>query len=87
MNELTNTRWKSPLATFKRAAKRAGLIYDDGIFRIHDLRHAFCTRAAERNIPIQTITTLARHKDPRSTMRYIHHSNKYLQSSLAQMDD
>jgi len=85
-NPETNDRWKSPQASFRRAAKRAGLVYQNNeVFRIHDLRHDFCSRAATKGVDIITIAELARHKDLRSTKRYIHLNNVHMQNALEKM--
>ncbi len=84
-NPKTKKKWGSPKASFKRAAIRAGLQYDDGVFRIHDLRHDFCSRAAMNGVDIVTIADLARHKDLRSTRRYTHLNNQHLQDALKKM--
>ena len=38
----------------------------------HVLRHTFCTRLAEDHQPLDVIRDLARHRDIRTTQRYIH---------------
>ncbi len=38
----------------------------------HVLRHTFCTRLAEQGTDIDVIRALARHRDIRTTQRYIH---------------
>ena len=40
---------------------------------VHDLRHGFCSRLAQRNVPLPTIAALAGHKSIATTMRYASH--------------
>jgi len=40
---------------------------------IHDLRHGFCSRLAQRSVPLPTIAALAGHKSIATTMRYASH--------------
>ncbi len=42
--------------------------------RLHDMRHAFCSRLAQAGIPIPTIAKLAGHSNLTTTMRYACHS-------------
>lgn len=85
-NPGTKERWGSLHASFKRAAKRAGLVYANGeAFRIHDLRHDFCSRAATSGVDLRTIAELARHKDIRMTMRYAHLSADHIREAFKKM--
>ncbi len=51
------------------------LIRSAGIdnFRLHDMRHTFATRMAQRGIDIYKISKLLGHKDIKMTQRYAHH--------------
>jgi len=85
-NPKTRERWGSLHASFKRAVKRAGLVSANGeAFRIHDLRHDFCSRAATRGVDLRTIAELARHKDIRMTMRYAHLSSDHIREAFKKM--
>jgi len=52
-----------------RVAKQAG----HAGLRLHDMRHAFCSRLAQAGVPIPTIKVLAGHKSIAPTMRYAGH--------------
>lgn len=54
---------------FQRAARRAG--FPD--LRLHDCRHSFCSRLAQRGVPLATVGALAGHSDGRVTLRYASH--------------
>ncbi len=54
---------------FKTAARRAGFPE----MRMHDLRHAFCSRLAQSGVPLPTIRELAGHKTILTTQRYASH--------------
>ena len=57
------------LAVFKTVAKRAGM----PDLRLHDLRHAFCSRLAQAGVPLATIAKLAGHESLTTTERYARH--------------
>jgi integrase len=56
-------------SAFKTVARRAG--YET--LRLHDLRHAFCSRLAQANVPLPTISTLGGHTSWLTTKRYAEH--------------
>ena len=56
-------------ARFRRLRVRAGF----PSMRLHDLRHAFCSRFAQQGVPIPTIAELAGHSSIVTTMRYARH--------------
>ena len=47
-------------------------------FKLHDLRHTFATRLAQKGIDIYMIAKLLGHEDIRMTQRYAHHSPESL---------
>jgi integrase len=53
---------------FSRICKRAGI--QGATF--HSLRHTFATRALEQNANISAVSEILRHKDPKTTKRYLH---------------
>lgn len=57
---------------FDRVAPKAGFPW----MTFHDLRHAFCSRLAQRGVEIPTIQRLAGHKSIATTMRYAGHIPK-----------
>lgn len=54
---------------FKRLARRAGFPR----LRLHDMRHGFCSRLAQRGVPLSTIMMLAGHASLAVTQRYAKH--------------
>lgn len=54
---------------FRTVAQRAGL----KTLCLHDLRHGFCSRLAQANVPLPTISALAGHKSWTTTQRYACH--------------
>ena len=72
--DLVWPEWKGKLpqavsSRFKTVAQNAGM----GELRLHDLRHAFCSRLAQANTPLPTIGALAGHKSWQTTDRYASH--------------
>lgn len=64
-----NERLSRPIRLFKRILKDAGIL---GQYRIHDLRHAWCSQLIEAGVPIEIVSHGARHSSPVVTRRYIH---------------
>ncbi len=63
----------SPDAIADIVAKHAGAAgLPPALHAPHVLRHTFCTRLAEQGTDIDVIRALARHRDIRTTQRYIH---------------
>ena len=60
---------------FKQSARRAGITRK---VSSHACRHSFATHLFEDGAPLPYIQSLLGHTDPRSTMVYIHVSNKSL---------
>jgi integrase len=66
---------------FKRACQRAGI--ED--FRLHDLRHTFCSYQAMNGVQGRGLQALMGHKDTRMTARYSHLSDAYLREAVNQV--
>lgn len=49
---------------------------------LHTLRHTFCSRLVQKDIPLTTIQKLANHKNYNTTLRYAHLSNKNLEDAV-----
>lgn len=64
---------------FKRASRRADL---KG-FRLHDLRHDFCSWLTMRGVPPRAVQKLAGHADLRMTERYSHPSERILVEAVS----
>ena len=57
-----------PIRLFRRILDDAGI---DAPYRIHDLRHAWCTQLIEAGVPIEIVSQGARHATPGTTRIYI----------------
>ncbi len=66
---------------FKRACQRAGITD----FRLHDLRHTFCSYQAMNGVQGRGLQALMGHKDTRMTARYSHLSDAYLREAVNQV--
>ncbi|MBV1774355.1 tyrosine-type recombinase/integrase [Burkholderiaceae bacterium DAT-1] len=66
-----------PIRVFDRICKEAGLVKSGKRrFRIHDLRHAFCSSLAGNGTPFHLVSAAARHSSMAMTKRYVHeHAN------------
>ncbi len=64
--------------TFKNIAEEAGI--ED--FRLHDLRHTFATRLAQRGVDLYKIAKLLGHSDIKTTQRYAHHCPESLRDGV-----
>jgi integrase/recombinase XerD len=68
----------------KMAKDRAGIIRPGSI---HSLRHSFATHLADRGTDISMIQKLLGHNDIKTTLRYLHTSNKDLLKIASPLDD
>jgi integrase len=72
---------------FETALKRSGVKPVGGTdFRIHDLRHHFASRLAQRGATLQEIKELLGHADIAMTMRYSHLCQSNLETAIALLD-
>jgi integrase len=55
-------------------------------FKIHSLRHEFCSRLADRRVDAATIMKLAGHSSLTVTQRYIHVSGLALDEAISELD-
>lgn len=67
--EFVGGRMGAVESRFRRLKKRAGFPN----LRLHDLRHAFCSRLAQEGVPLPTIAVLAGYESVATTMRYASH--------------
>ena len=65
-------------AAFLRAVRRAKIEN----FRLHDLRHTFCSYQAMSGVAPRGLQELMGHKDPRMTACYSHLSDAYLRAAV-----
>ena len=63
---------------FTHALRCAGLPH----YRVHDLRHTFCSHLAMRGIPLYTIARLVGHSTVEMTQRYAHLAPESLASAV-----
>ena len=68
----------------QHAKKKAGIIQPGSI---HSLRHSFATHLVERGTDISMIQKLLGHNDIRTTLKYLHTSNKDLIKIISPLDD
>jgi integrase len=90
MNEVTkrilskkfkvNFNWKK---AFTSALKRAKIID----FRFHDLRHTFATWLISGGVDIITVKELMRHRDIKTTMRYLHVVKRNVNMAVKKLED
>ena len=67
----------------RKAALRAGLTN----LAVHVLRHTFCSHLAMRGASARAIMEAARHKDLKTTQRYMHLSPAAADSAIQLLDD
>jgi integrase len=76
--------WISPSAVFSAVSRAAGL----GTMCLHDLRHAFASRAVMAGIDFMTVAAMLGHSDGGILVSkvYGHLSNEHLRSAAAKMN-
>jgi integrase len=85
--ETTTRRIGNVRTPFKTALKRAGVKPVGGDdFTIHDCRHHFASRLAQRGATINEIKELLGHADIKTTMRYAHLCQSNLDRAVALLD-
>lgn len=67
---------------FDQARKKVSM----GDVRFHDLRHSFATRLVQNGVDIYKVQKLMRHKNPKMTQRYAHHSAESLRDGAEVLD-
>lgn len=68
-----------------QAAKKKACILKPG--SIHSLRHSFATHLVDRGTDVTVIQKLLGHNDIKTTLRYLHTSNKDLLKIISPLDD
>ena len=66
------------------AKKKAGVVKPGSI---HTLRHSFATHLLERGTDITMIQKLLGHNDIKTTLKYLHTSNKDIIKIISPLDD
>jgi integrase/recombinase XerD len=66
------------------AKKKAGIIRPGSI---HSLRHSFATHLVDRGTDVSMIQKLLGHNSIKTTLRYLHTSNKDLMKIISPLDD
>ena len=67
---------------FEKAIAAVGL--ED--FHYHDLRHCFCTWLVLNGADVNMVKEMARHKDIRTTLKYVHLASDHLRGAAASLD-
>lgn len=75
---LCNLNYAQVQYQFDKMVARLGLTD----ITLHTLRHTFCSRLVQKDIPLTTIQKLANHKNYNTTLRYAHLSNKNLEDAV-----
>lgn len=68
---------------FYRMKKRAQIVHGHGI---HTLRHSFATHLLEARVDLLTIQTLMGHKSLKTTVKYLHVTQKHLKGTRSPLD-
>ena len=68
--------------SFKKAAKRAGLVGADSL-RFHDLRHSCGSEMVQQGVSLYIVQRVLGHKTPRMTQRYAHLRDDVLADAVA----
>lgn len=55
-------------------------------FVLYDLRHTFATRFIEGGGDVAALKEILGHKDIRTTMRYVHPSQQYIDDAMAKFE-
>ena len=75
---------RSAQEILQAAKKKAGIMKPGSI---HALRHSFATHLMERGTDVTMIQKLLGHNDIKTTLRYLHTSNKDLMKIISPLDD
>jgi len=78
--ERSNDQLGRPIRLFKKLCQQAGI--PEG-YRIHDLRHAWCSAGVYAGIPLEVISQGARHSSPIVTRVYSHAHTESLVAAQA----
>jgi integrase/recombinase XerD len=69
---------------FSFAKNKAGILKPGSI---HALRHSFATHLLDKGTDVTIIIKLLRHNDIKTTLRYLHVTNKDLLNILSPIED
>lgn len=75
---------RSIQAVLQRAKVKAGIMQEGGM---HMLRHSFATHLLDKGIDVVFIQKLLGHNDIKTTLRYLHVTNKDLMHILSPLED
>lgn len=75
---------RSVQSVLQKAKTKAGIVQSGGM---HLLRHSFATHLLEKGIDVVFIQKLLGHNDIKTTLRYLHVSNKELVQIISPIDD
>jgi site-specific recombinase XerD len=84
INKGTAYSTRSLQEVLQAAKKKAGILRPGSI---HSLRHSFATHLIEKGTDVTMIQKLLGHNDLKTTLRYLHTSNKDLLKIISPLDD
>lgn len=79
-----NPHLARPIRLFRRLCRKAAI---PATFRIHDLRHAWCSAGVHAGIPLEVVSQGARHSSPVITRIYSHAHEDALRATQATIAD
>ncbi|MFC1557059.1 tyrosine-type recombinase/integrase [candidate division KSB1 bacterium] len=85
VNPRTGTRYVTIHKSFDKAVRGLGLTVNGTKFRFHDLRHAFAGFLINKNVGLEAIRSLMKHRDRRTTDRYATIDEEFLRKALEAM--
>ena len=80
----THYNTRSIQIVLQRAKAKAGVIVPGGM---HGLRHCFATHLLDKGIDVVMIQKLLGHNDLKTTLRYLHVTNRDLQKVMSPLED
>lgn len=82
-NPKTMTRYKNVYSNFTRAVERSRIKH----ITFHQLRHTTASRLNEIGVDVVTIQRILGHKSIKTTMKYLHNSNKSMVNAMKMLGE
>lgn len=82
-NPKTMTRYKNVYSNFTRAVERSRIKH----ITFHQLRHTTASRLNEIGVDVVTIQRILGHKSIKTTMKYLHNSNKSMVNAMKKLGE